>query len=98
MGFSKGCSEEQPCQRKENPVLPALGKTCPFFTWINPVLALLKSIKGSVSDLLRVNPQSSPTRIPQSVNSGVSWLLCKKSNKTSYLKYNELYQMKDNLD
>ena len=33
-------------------------------------------------------PQSSPVRIPQLVNSGVSRLLCKKSNKISYLKYN----------
>ena len=31
-------------------------------------------------------PLSSPTRIPQLVNSGVPWLVCKKSNTTSYLK------------
>ena len=48
------------------------------------VLALLKSMEGSVLALLRF-PWSSPTRIPRSVNSGAALLLCKKSNKTSYL-------------
>ena len=65
------------------------------------VLAFLKCTDGSVwehlngkygSEMshLRFPTQSAPTRFPQSVNSGVPWLLCKKSNKTSYLKQNEL--------
>ena len=46
------------------------------------VLALLKSIDGSVLALLRL-PSIFSHQNPQSVNSGVPWLLFKKSIKTS---------------
>ena len=41
----------------------------------------------------RIDPQSSPVRIPQSVNSGVPWLLCKKNNTASYLKLNNFFYL-----
>ena len=50
------------------------------------VLVSLKYIDVSVLAHLRFPIQSAPTRFPQSGNSVVPQLLCKKSNKMSYLK------------
>ena len=52
------------------------------------VLAFLKCTDASVWAHLRVPTQSAPTRSPQSGNSSVPWLLFKKSNKITYLKWN----------
>ena len=52
------------------------------------VLVSLKYMDVSVLAHLRFPIQSAPTRLPQSRNSVVPQLLCKKSSKMSYLKYN----------
>ena len=61
------------------------------------VLAFLECTDGSVwtqlnGPTLGFPLKSDPTRFPQSGNSGVSQLLCKKSNTTSYLKQNVSYR------
>ena len=52
------------------------------------VLTHLNGSYGSVLSHLRFPTQSGLTRFPQSGVSLVPWLLCKKSNKKSCLKYN----------
>ena len=52
------------------------------------VLVFQKCMDGSVLAHLRFPMQSAPTRFPQSGNSEVPQLLCKKSTKMSYLKGN----------
>ena len=63
----------------------------------NPVLAFLKCMDGSVLVFLKYTDgsvlahlrcpiKSAPTKFPQSGNSEVPELLCKKSTKMSYLK------------
>ena len=54
------------------------------------VWVFLKCMDGSVLAHQRFHMQSALTRFPQSGNSEVPELLCKKSTKMSYLKYNDL--------
>ena len=55
------------------------------------VLVFLKCMDGSLLAHLGFSMQSAPTWFPQSRNSEVPYLLCKKSTKMSYLKQNVEY-------
>ena len=54
------------------------------------ILVSLKYMDVSVLAHLRLSIQSVLSRFPQSGNSGVPQLLCKKTTKMSYLKQNEI--------
>ena len=53
------------------------------------ILAFQKCMDSSVLSYLTLPTRSAPTSLPQSGNSKVPWLLCKKSNKIIYLKQND---------
>ena len=79
--------------RRKNSVLAFLknmdGSVLAFLKGMDgSVLVSLKCMDGLVLAHLRFSIQSAPTRFPQSGNSDVPYLLCKKSNKMSYLKLN----------